>query len=376
MLCWVISVSVVWAQMDDQVVAKKKYEAYKAKVMAGDITIDWRDFRLTAALGEVSQGFDSQPVHNQVVDDLAAGRYEKALAEAQTVIDRNMANFEGHLLAMTVLQKMGRNEEAKKHEAILNAIGDSIMESGDGNSAATAWFTVAPSETILFMTEALGAEIEDHDFVHVNGHAYDKLTVRDRQGERRASRADRSHDQEIVLACGEKPAYGYRRVVWWLGRHHGLLINGKRALRVMRERGLLVRQRRFQVSRRKDWGKVEAPYPNHVWQSDMTKVWAGPSVGWAYLVSVIDCCTREIVGWDLSLRCRTDEALAALNRAVLEVLPFGSRGMGLTLTTDNGTQFTSARYVETLNQLGVVWFNTDTNELLKDRALHPKVDPQ
>jgi hypothetical protein len=26
----------------------------------------------------------------------------------------------------------------------------------------------------------------------------------------------------------------------------------------------------------------------------MTKVWAGASVGWAYLVSVIDCCTREI----------------------------------------------------------------------------------
>ena len=121
----------------------------------------------------------------------------------------------------------------------------------------------------------------------------------------RAGRADRSHDEQIILACGEKPAYGYRRVVWWLGRHHGLVVNGKRALRVMRERGLLVRQRRFQVSRRKDWGKVEAPLPNHVWQSDMTKVWAGPNVGWAYLVSVIDCCTREIVGWDLSLRCRT-----------------------------------------------------------------------
>jgi len=184
-LCWVISVSVVWAQMDDQVVAKKKYEAYKTKVVAGDMDIDWRDFRLTAALGEVSQGFDSHPVHKQVVDDLAAGRYEKALAEAQTVIDRNMANAEGHLLAMTVLQKMGRNEEAKKHEAILDAIGQSIMESGDGSSAATAWFTVAPSETIVFMTEALGAEIEDHDLVHVNGHAFDKLTVRDRQGKRR-----------------------------------------------------------------------------------------------------------------------------------------------------------------------------------------------
>jgi putative transposase len=84
-------------------------------------------------------------------------------------------------------------------------------------------------------------------------------------------------------------------------------------------------------------------------------------VGWAYLVSVIDCCTREIVGWDLSLRCRTEEALAALNRAVLEVLPFGSRGTGLTLTTDNGTQFTSARYVETLNRLGITHRRTAYN---------------
>jgi len=185
LLCCAISASVVWAQMDDQVTATKKYEAYKTKVMAGDLNIDWRDFRLSAALGEVSQGFDSQPVHNQLVDDLAAGRYEKALAEAQVVINRNMANGEGHLMAMTVLQKMGRNDEARKQEAILNAIVKSIMESGDGASAETAWFTVAPSETVFFMTEALGAEIEGQELVHVKGHAYDKLTVLDREKKRR-----------------------------------------------------------------------------------------------------------------------------------------------------------------------------------------------
>lgn len=177
----------------------------------------------------------------------------------------------------------------------------------------------------------------------------------------RASRADRSQDWQIIQACGEKPAYGYRRVAWWLGRQHGLVMNPKRVLRVMRERGLLVRQRRWQVPRRKDWGKVEAPQPNLVWQSDMTKVWAGPGTGWAYLVSVIDCCTRQIVGWDLSLRCRTQEALAALHRAVLEALPQGPRGTGLTLTTDNGTQFTSARFVETLNRLGITHRRTAYN---------------
>ena len=185
LLCCVISVNVVWAQMDDRDVATRKYEAYKTKVMAGDLNIDWRDFRLTAALGQVSQGFDSQPVHDQFTADLDAGRYEKALAESQTVVDRNMANGEGHLLAMTALQKMGRNEEAKKQLAILNAIGRSIMESGDGSSAETAWFTVAPSETVFFTTEALGAQIKSQELVHANGHAYDKLTVLDRQGKRR-----------------------------------------------------------------------------------------------------------------------------------------------------------------------------------------------
>ncbi len=141
----------------------------------------------------------------------------------------------------------------------------------------------------------------------------------------RGSRADRTYDEQIVMACGEKLAYGYRRVAWWLQRKKGLPVNRKRVLRVMRERGLLVRSRRLRARRKKEWGRVEAAEPNQIWQSDMTKIWAGPAVGWAYLVCVIDCCTREIVGWHLSHRCRTEDALAAVEQAVLERLPEGSR---------------------------------------------------
>ena len=169
----------------------------------------------------------------------------------------------------------------------------------------------------------------------------------------RGSRADRSYDEQIVVACGEKPAYGYRRVTWWLRRKENLLVNRKRVLRVMRERGLLVRSRRLRARRKKEWGRVEAAAPNQIWQSDMTKVWAGPAVGWAYLVCVIDCCTREIVGWNLSHRCRTEEALDAIEQAILQRLPEGSRQASVTLTTDNGTQFTSSRFVETLNRLSI-----------------------
>jgi putative transposase len=169
----------------------------------------------------------------------------------------------------------------------------------------------------------------------------------------RGSRADRTYDEQIVVACGEKPAYGYRRVAWRLQRKEGLCVNRKRVLRVMRERGLLVRSRRLRARRKKEWGRVEAAQPNQIWQTDMTKIWAGPTVGWAYLVSVIDCCTREIVSWNLSNRCRTEEALDAVEQAVLTRLPRGSREASVTLTTDNGTQFTSTRFIETLNRLGV-----------------------
>jgi len=131
-------------------------------------------------------------------------------------------------------------------------------------------------------------------------------------------------------------------VTWWLRRKENLPVNRKRVLRVMRERGLLVRSRRLLVRsrrlrarRKKEWRRVEAAEPNQIWQSDMTKIWAGPAVGWAYLVSVIDCCTREIVSWNLSHRCRTEEALDAVEQAVLARLPEGSRQASVTLTTEN-----------------------------------------
>jgi len=158
---------------------------------------------------------------------------------------------------------------------------------------------------------------------------------------------------------------GYRRVTWWLRRRAGLSVNRKHVLRVMRERGLLVRLRRLRARRKKKWGRVEATQPKQIWQPDMTKIWAGPAVSCAYLVSVIDCSTREIVGWNLSHRCRTEEALDAVEQAVLDRWPAGSRESDLTLTDDNGTQFTSARFMETLALLGITHRRTAYNALIR-----------
>ena len=70
--------------------------------------------------------------------------------------------------------------------------------------------------------------------------------------------------------------------------------------------------------------------PARLWHLDMTSVWVAEH-GWVYPIAAIDCCTREIVGWQLQTRCRAREAIALIERAAAEraIAP----GM-LTLGTD------------------------------------------
>ena len=74
----------------------------------------------------------------------------------------------------------------------------------------------------------------------------------------------------------------------------------------MRERKLI--QRRRPLERRKRPGFFRVERPRQLWQLDMTSIWVAEH-GWCYLNAILDCCTREIVGWSLELRCRTDEAI-------------------------------------------------------------------
>jgi transposase InsO family protein len=69
----------------------------------------------------------------------------------------------------------------------------------------------------------------------------------------------------------------------------------------------------------------------------MTSVWVAEH-GWTYLNEIVDCCTREIVAWQLGLRCRADEAIAVVERAVAL---HGIEPGELTLGSDNDSAFTA-----------------------------------
>jgi transposase InsO family protein len=104
-------------------------------------------------------------------------------------------------------------------------------------------------------------------------------------------------DAAIVEVAKDNPTDGYR-MVWALTRRKlQRAINRKRVLRVMREQKLI--QRRGRPPRRRRPGVFRVTRPAQLWHMDMTAVWVAEH-GWVYLNAIIDCCTREIVGWELS----------------------------------------------------------------------------
>jgi putative transposase len=154
-------------------------------------------------------------------------------------------------------------------------------------------------------------------------------------------------EQAIVEVALANQTDGYRMVTAFVRRKLGRPVNRKRVLRVMRERKLI--QRRRPLERRKRPGFFRVERPRQLWRLDMTVVWVAEH-GWCYLNAIIDCCTREIVAWQLELRCRADEAIAVVERAAAL---HGIEPGELTLGSDNGSAFTARRFRGRLAELGI-----------------------
>jgi len=67
-------------------------------------------------------------------------------------------------------------------------------------------------------------------------------------------------------------------------------------------------------------------------------------------MAIIDCCTREIVGWQLELRCRALEAEELIERTAAA---YAIQDGELTLGSDNGSAFTARRFRARLGELGI-----------------------
>ena len=87
--------------------------------------------------------------------------------------------------------------------------------------------------------------------------------------------------------------------------------------------------------------------PNALWYGDITYVrtWDG----WAYIASVIDGCSRKVIGYSIADHMRTDLVIDALTMALDGRQP----AAGVIFHADRGSQYTSDAFVQFCVSRGV-----------------------
>ena len=159
----------------------------------------------------------------------------------------------------------------------------------------------------------------------------------------RRQRTDPPWTDRLRQLIQQHPTFGYRRLWVLLRSQNGIIVNRKAVYRIVKQKRWFVHQRSSTPRPRVRGWVSRASRSNERWAMDVTHIPCGHD-GWAHLAAVIDCHDRELIGYELALRSRAQEAERAVEAACLQ--RFGTlRPIGApVLRSDNGLIFQSRRF--------------------------------
>ena len=147
-------------------------------------------------------------------------------------------------------------------------------------------------------------------------------------------RDDRALRMRLKELAYSRPRYGYRRLTVLLQRE-GWPVNHKRVYRIYGEEGLLVRtKRRKKRAAQRRLRPFPATEPGQHWSIDFVSDQLADGRRFRVLTA-IDQVSRECVCLEIAQRLPADAVTQALDRAM------ESYAQPMTITSDNGTEFTS-----------------------------------
>lgn len=151
----------------------------------------------------------------------------------------------------------------------------------------------------------------------------------------------------------EDQSKGYRMITADLRAYHNLVVNSKRVRRIMAKLKIMGIIPKRNLSKNKN-PQYKYPYllkklligqSNLVWCTDITYLKL-PS-GFMYLIAIIDVYSRCILGYEISNSLDTDFCLSCLERCIAKY------GVPAILNTDQGVQFTSHAWIDTLKKYSI-----------------------
>ena len=166
--------------------------------------------------------------------------------------------------------------------------------------------------------------------------------------ERHVERLDPSIKKRIRETASERPTYGYRRV-WAVMRNHGTRVNQKTVRKVLKEGNLSIPASKHR-GRTKSRNLLKPDKPDQLWETDITYI--PTESGMTYLMCIKNTFTKEWQGYHYSRSCMARDAIRSVENAVLMAFN-GTVPEGLALRTDNGPQYISHEFRNSMNLLGI-----------------------
>jgi Domain of unknown function (DUF4919) len=160
------------------------YKALVAEVQGGKTDIDYTLLRQSYATTDDYDyaGFGFRGAYQAALQASADNDCPTVLKKTDDVLAIDFTHMLTHGLRGSCFQRMGDGTQATYEAAIARGLRDSVMSSGDGKSAQTAFvvFTLSEEHMVLIANRC---QEQQQALLHDGGHSYDMLTCQTEAGE-------------------------------------------------------------------------------------------------------------------------------------------------------------------------------------------------
>jgi len=150
-----------------------------AKLKGGDTKIDFKALRMASVdSNSEDSGQPDRDEYKKAVEAFNSKKYKAAISASEKALEQGYLGIDAHMLIAVAYRESGNTEKFDFHKAVYLGLVNSILDSGDGKSAKTAYIVIDVAEEYALL-RALGLDRGGQALRTDGGHKYDLLTVTD-----------------------------------------------------------------------------------------------------------------------------------------------------------------------------------------------------
>lgn len=157
------------------------YGLLLARLKGGDTSIDFQAIRYAYAESPEYSPYANGGGAGEALKALNEKNFDKAIAEAQKVLDTNYLSIDAHYVMAWAYKERGDEQKHAFHLAVYRGLRDSIARSGDGKTPATAFVVISVAEEYTFLGMA-GLSVKGQALLNTDSGPIDAMTVADEAG--------------------------------------------------------------------------------------------------------------------------------------------------------------------------------------------------